>query len=293
MKTRLHIVVLGIMGRMPFAGVAWEVLHYLEGFRRLGHDVYYIEDSPCWPFDPARNALTDDPTYAVHYIAQNLELCRMADRWAYRAGPRWGVVETRDRIYGLSDAQFARVFEEADLLVNVCGATMLRDEHLRVPVRAYVETDPGLPQIELAKGDASRHELLAVHTHHFTFAENLGAPDCGLQRGPFPYYFTRQPIVLDWFTPPAAEPSCASNGSHSTTVSNWKQTENDIEWNGQLYTWSKHTEFLKFVDLPRRIGRTLEIALSCEDQDVIDLFTSKGWRIRDAVGLTKDIRSYR
>src|SRR5713226_8420269 len=138
MTKGVRIVVLGIMGRTPFAGVAWEVLHYLEGFRRLGHDVYYIEDSQDWPFDPERRTLTDDPTYTVNFIAKNLELCGMADRWAYRA------VAQGNRIYGLSDAQFARVFDEADLLVNVCGATMPRDEHLRVPVRAYVETDPGL-----------------------------------------------------------------------------------------------------------------------------------------------------
>jgi hypothetical protein len=291
MTRKLRIVVLGIMGRTPFAGLAWEALHYVEGFRRLGHDVYYIEDSQDWPFDPDRRALTEDPTYTVNFIAQNLELCGMADRWAYRA------VAQENRIYGLSDTQFTRVFEEAELLVNVCGATMLRDEHLRVPVRAYVETDPGLPQIELARGDPSTHELLGVHTHHFTFAENLGSPDCGLPQGPFPYRFTRQPIVLDWFTPdgirPAPAPSGTSNGRCFTTVSSWKQTTNDIEWNGQLYTWSKHTEFLKFIDLPRRIGRTLEIALACDEPDVIDLFTAKGWRIRDALALTRDIWPYR
>ena len=45
------MVVLGIMGRTPFAGVAWQVLHYLEGFRRLGCNVYYVEDTADWPYD--------------------------------------------------------------------------------------------------------------------------------------------------------------------------------------------------------------------------------------------------
>jgi len=45
MGRRLRLVVLGMMGRMPLAGVAWQALHYLEGFRRLGADVYYVEDT--------------------------------------------------------------------------------------------------------------------------------------------------------------------------------------------------------------------------------------------------------
>jgi hypothetical protein len=215
-----------------------------------------------------------------------MEWCGLGGRWAYRS------VANDNRIYGLTDAEFARAFAQADLLVNICGATMLRDEHLRVPARAYVETDPGLPEIELAKGDPATHELLGLHTHHFTFAENLGAPDCGLPQGPFPLRFTRQPIVLDWFTA-GSDRAAASNGSCFTTVSSWEQASNDIEWNGELYTWSKHTEFLKFIDLPRYVAQPLEIALACDDPEVIGLLTSKGWRIRDAISLTKDILPYR
>ena len=40
---------------MPFAGVTWQLLHYLEGFRRLGHRVFYLEDTGAWPFDPSRS----------------------------------------------------------------------------------------------------------------------------------------------------------------------------------------------------------------------------------------------
>ena len=40
-----RMVVLGMTGRTPFAGVAWQVLHYLEGLRRLGCEVHYVEDT--------------------------------------------------------------------------------------------------------------------------------------------------------------------------------------------------------------------------------------------------------
>jgi len=47
-----------MMGRTPFAGVAWQVLHYVEGLRRLGCEVHYVEDTGDWPYDPERNEIT-------------------------------------------------------------------------------------------------------------------------------------------------------------------------------------------------------------------------------------------
>ena len=41
---RGKLVVLHLAIRYPFAGVVWQLLHHLVGFRRLGFDVYYIED---------------------------------------------------------------------------------------------------------------------------------------------------------------------------------------------------------------------------------------------------------
>ncbi|MEA2426162.1 MAG: hypothetical protein QOH13_2572, partial [Thermoleophilaceae bacterium] len=40
---RPKIVVLGMMSKIPVAGVVWQTLHYLVGLRRLGYDVYYVE----------------------------------------------------------------------------------------------------------------------------------------------------------------------------------------------------------------------------------------------------------
>src|SRR5438094_793353 len=65
-----RLIVLGIVGRTPFAGVAWQALHYLEGFRRLGYEVYYVEDTGDWPYDPEQNTITDDCRYTVNYIAR-------------------------------------------------------------------------------------------------------------------------------------------------------------------------------------------------------------------------------
>jgi hypothetical protein len=76
-------------------------------------------------------------------------------------------------------------------------------------------------------------------------------------------------------------------------VSNWKQSGKDIQWGGDVYVWSKHHEFLKFVDVPRRSRERFELALACNDREVIQLLEGHGWHIRDAVTLSRDIVPYR
>jgi hypothetical protein len=290
------LVVLGMMGRMPVAGVTWQVLHYLEGFRRIGFTPYYVEDTGEWPYDPDRNTISDDPSYAVRSIGTLMARYGFAGRWAYRAAD--------GRVFGLSADELRGLLARADALVNLTGATVLRDEHLGVPVRVYLETDPVLPQIEVAKGNPFHLGLLGAHTHHFTYGENIGQPDCGVPVSRFQYRPTRPPVVLDWWSPGATPP-----GPCFTTVASWRQAGKDVEWRGQTYTWSKHHEFLKIIDLPRRTTQPLELALAvrgqpgadgaawvprdAEDADAMRLLVQHGWRVVNAMPLSREIEPYR
>lgn len=285
------VIVMGIMGRMPWAGVSWQVLHYLEGFRRLGCDVYYVEDTGDWPYDPERDAVTDDLGFTLSFVDRLVSWAGLPGRWAYRFGL------DADRTHGMSRRELADLFRRADVLVNVTGATWLHDEHLQVPVRMYVESDPVAPQILVALGRGAPLDNLLLHTHHFSFGENLGQPDCTVPIERFEYLPTRQPIVLDWWRPPAEPPR---NGSRPfTTISSWQQSRNDVEWNGETYLWSKHVEFMKFVDLPERSRRPFELALSHGEADgaayaqVLKTLTEHGWGIVDAVSLSVDPFAYR
>jgi hypothetical protein len=281
------IVVFGILGRSPYAGVAWQGLHYLEGLRRLGHDVWYVEDTGDWPFDLEQNTVTEDPGYTLRFLERTLAWAGFADRWAYRAASRDG------HVYGPAAPKLASLLARADALLNVTGATLLRDEHRRVPVRAYLETDPVLAQLEVAQGNRSTIDALASHTHHFTFGENLGSAECWVPVERFQYRPTRQPVVIDWWSSKDTPAAGGANPLRLTTVTTWRQTAKDIQWQGQTLRWSKHEQFLKFIDLPRRSGHPCELALTEADADTLALLTENGWRLRDAIPLTMDILPYR
>jgi hypothetical protein len=298
------LVVLGMFGQIPLAGMVWQVLHYLEGFRRLGFDAYYVEDNRAWPYDPEQNTITDDCTYTVNYIGRIMGDYGFSERWAYRAAAQG------DRIFGLTESEFLGLFRRADILVNITGATELRSEHLQVPIRIYLETDPVLPQIEIAKGNQFYIDLLNAHTHYLTFGENIGRAGCRIPVERFKYLPTRQPVVMEWWNP--ADRSTAVMGLQSpcfTTIASWRQTGKDLEWKDETYTWSKHHEFLKFIDLPQRTTQPLELALAIrgnlqkepnswlplykEDADAIELLTSHQWRVVNALRLSREISSYR
>jgi len=46
---RLRILVLGYLVRGPLGGIAWHYLQYVVGLSRLGHDVFFFEDSDDYP----------------------------------------------------------------------------------------------------------------------------------------------------------------------------------------------------------------------------------------------------
>lgn len=271
---------------MPFAGVAWQVIQYLEGFRRLGHQVFYLEDTQRWPYDPVVESVCDDAGPAVSYVATLMSRCGLERAWAYRDVARGGA------LHGASEQALARTLRDADVLVNLSGVTVLREEHLRVPVRIYLETDPVLPQIEVAQDRQFTIDFLGAHTHHFTYGENFGAPDCGVPVERFRYHPTRPPVILDWWADGGSDPR-SLDGRAFTTIANWRQTGKDVVWNGRTLTWSKDVEFLRLLPLASKVATPIELALALDDGAVLPRLRDAGWRTRRAGPLSKDIDAYR
>jgi len=273
-------MVLHLAGRYPLGGIGWQAVHYVLGLTRLGHDVYYVEDSGAHPYDPRIRSVAEEGSYSVAFLADVMARFGLADRWAYVDG-------VTGTCHGLSRERLRALYREADGLLNVCGAMQLNDEHLRCPVRVYVETDPVFEQIRVAEGDHRAIEALGEHTHHFTYGENLGQPDCPIPLEKFAWRTTRPPVIPDLWDSrvnPAAE--------RFTTVATWKNIGKDIQFLGETYYWSKHMNFLRVVDLPSRTRQPLELALEVDDEATRDLLARKGWLITDAFEASRDITVY-
>jgi hypothetical protein len=277
MKRRLRLVCMGMMGQCPLGGQTWMHLHWLLGFHRLGHEVWYIEDSTAWPYDPVQNTVTDDCRYAAQHLAKSLAHVGLKDRWGYRLADR------ADQVYGLTPARMQELFAGCDALVNITGGVDLREEHLAAPLRVYLETDPVTAELRLANGDA--HTRQAFDNHHVlaTYGENYGAPDCGVPLNGRTYVKTRQPIALDWW-PMAYDP----NARYFTTIGNYRQQGSDVTYRGETYHWSKHHEWDKFIELPRLTSQPFELAMMATGDDRARL-EAHGWRLTDPLAMSCDV----
>jgi hypothetical protein len=275
-----RIIVSGILFWYPLAGVTYQFLHYLLGLRRLGYEPYYIEDSARWTYDPNLNEPSPDPTGNVARVAAVLERFGLGERWAYRShGPQ-------GRCFGMTEGAVRRLYREADAFLNVTGAQELREEHLGCPRRIYVQSDPFAFQVKASQGDAGTLATLQGHHTLFSFGENLGAPDCETPTGPFTWLPTRQPVILDLWSDAAAV-----GGAAYTTVTNWRNTSNDVVYRGRTYYWRKDREFRRFLDLPRRCPTRFELATSTE-RSTRTLLRQHGWQHRSAIEVSSDLDRY-
>src|SRR3954468_8354172 len=82
---RKRIVVMGFMGSMPIAGVIWQHIHYIVGLQKLGHDVYYLEDSARLPYNPDTFEVTNDFDYAAKLLARLAAEFDFKRRWSFCA----------------------------------------------------------------------------------------------------------------------------------------------------------------------------------------------------------------
>jgi hypothetical protein len=244
-----------VLGR---GGHAMHVLQILEGLRRLGHDVLFVEylDEPPAPaarswFDaivrdwwsPARAALLDAETGEPH------------------AG---------------ADAETVRTFGAgADAVLSLAAHYRSEPwpllEHVRP--RILVEQDPGYTHLWAAEGDP--RAIFGDHDFHFTVGANVGTersgiPTCGIDWRPL-----WPPVVVDWWPAPGALAR-----DRFTTVGAWRDY-GYLEFEGRVLG-PKVEEWERFLDLPRRAGEEIELVLAIDADDPdVERLRAAGWRLDD------------
>jgi hypothetical protein len=282
----MRVVVTGLVAAYPVGGVAWDYLQYVQGFRALGCDVLYLEDTGQWLYDPVAQTFTEDVARNARWLAGSLAALdpALADAWALRAPD--GTYHGRDA------AAVGRACADADLFLNVSGACWLREPYREARVKAYVDTDPGYSQAKLAAveaGVADEHveysvDLIRRHDVFFTLAEAIGRPSCRIPTCGLDWRPTRQPIALaNW-------PVRRVPAAPFTTVMSWKIEPTPPLLDGRTYG-GKDIEFERFLDLPSRTREVLEVSLSGAAPR--ERIAAAGWRLRDAYAVSATPDAYR
>jgi hypothetical protein len=206
-----------------------------------------------------------------------MERIGLAGRWALR------VVGLEGACWGRSEQDLDALYRSCDALLNV-SATELHEPQLAAPLRVYVQTDPVVSELQLANGHEYTREAFAAHDAIVTYGENYGAPDCGVPLNGIPYGKTRQPVDLELW-PFAYEPQAR----FFTTIGNYRQSGWDVEYGGELYSWSKHQEWERFIDLPSRTEQAFELAMMPEDETDRASLSAHGWSLVDPFAMSLDV----
>jgi hypothetical protein len=274
----MNIIVLGYIVRGPLGGLAWHHLQYVIGLSKLGHDVYFFEDSDDYPscYDPSRNLFGTNPDYGIRFAAEAFERTGLGEKWVYHdahAG-KW---------LGPAAGKWQAVCESADLLLNISGINPLRSWFVDIPVRALIDTDPVFTQIRHLSDQKARQQA-AKHTAFFSFGENILCEGCSIPADGFPWRPTRQPVVLDlWPVMPGPEDGVF------TTVMQWDSYK-PVQYMGTTYDM-KSRSFTPFMDLPQHTESRLELCIGSPSAPG-SLLRQKGWQLSDPLEITRDPWTY-
>lgn len=272
----LSVVLGGMVGGVPgHGGATWAVLQYALGLRQLGHRVLVVESVPRAsvapsgaPFEEAAN---------VRYAAAALSAHGLGDDWAL-------VLEGTTRSAGRAWPEVLEFAARADVVVNLAGALSHEEVLGRVPVRLYVDIDPGFTQVW--------HEACGVdvgldgHTHFATYGRGIATGVSPVPRCGRTWTATVPPVVLEHWEP-------ASGAGSWTTVANWR-SYGTVEHDGVRYGQKAHS-WRELLALPRLVDEEFEVALAIDDGDATDrrALEAAGWRLVDPAGVAATPERYR
>ncbi|MFI0348063.1 MAG: hypothetical protein ACH346_04745 [Chthoniobacterales bacterium] len=285
-SSKKKIIVLGFMGGCPIAGVIWQHLHYIIGLQRLGHEVFYVEDTSNFPYDPSTFNISDDFSYAAQTLTKLASEYHFD--WAYCA--RYCEPFA---MAGMERKRLLQLYRDADCALNICGSHNLNEDLALIRHLIYVESDPGLEQIKVDQKNETTISFLKQHQHLFTFGENIGTSAFPVPTHNLTWLPTRQPVVTDlWCNSQKAMPPATE--ALYTSICNWSTSgKKDIAWRDSNYLWSKSLEFLKFIEAPKRSGEVFELATDIAKENERDLFIKNNWRLVLPHDLSTDWNNYK
>jgi hypothetical protein len=275
--TKPLAILVGFIGKLPFAGMSFYNLHYIGGLQALGYEVHYVEcnNEPCTCYDPVADQMTDDPTYAVEYLRDVL--------------PRFGVAKDRisfidrqGRCHGAGWDDLRRDLGEADFLLTLCEAAW-QDEFELCSRRAFVDGDPLFTQASMLDSTSAMARALGNYDTLFTYATRMGADDCTVPSAGRKWIPTR-PVVATRYWEPA--PSLASSPVAGLVM--WTGGT-EVTLASGVYGF-KNREFEKFMELPRRTSQNFVLAVGGAAPR--ERLRASGWKLLEPLQISGTLEAY-
>lgn len=278
MSRKLRIIVSGMIAGVPYqGGAAWAVLQYLLGFKRLGHEVSFVEPVDESSLQPRGASLSGSVNAAFFR--------RVLKEFGMEGNASLVIHRTRQTV-GLDYARLREEAEHADILVNISG--MLDDEELtqHIPLRVYLDLDPAFNQLWHSTQAIDMH--LAGHTHFATVGLAVGQADCRVPTCGVDWITTLPPVVLEQW--PVAQ---TITYDALTTVANWRGY-GSIEHGGVFYGQKVHS-LRQFMELPTRTTERFSLALAIHPDETRDLaaLAANGWKLLDPAKVAPTPSQYR
>ena len=266
----MKIVIGSVISRYPcVAGSVWNRLHFAVGLRRLGHEVFFVEelapeacvdvDGERAPFEGSANRQLFGRLVAG--FGFDGRACQIYDGGAATAGL------TLDAL---------RAHLPGALLVNMSGHVRHEAVLGSVARRAYVDQDPVYTQ--LWRAEYGEDLGFGAHDVFFSVGLNIGTPSSPIPDAGVVWHPLLPVVVPDLW--PAEDDSA---DARFTTVASWAGGYGDLQYQGTWYG-AKHEAFEALADLPQQTGQGFEAALKSypDDDPGIERMRAGGWHITSA-----------
>jgi hypothetical protein len=272
------VLLIGALGKLPYGGMAFYWGHHIVGLRELGYDVHYLErlDHPNEAYDPNTNEMTDDPSYALGYLAGLLP--------RFGVGPERTSFVDRAGVCHFSGWPALRdALDRAAFVLNV-GVPTWFDELERCERRLFIDCDPMFTQVAMVTGDGTRAEPPRHYDTLFTSGARIGADDCLIPTAGREWLPARNVVSTSLWKVTPAPPD-----GPVVALLHWA-AGGELEFEGHTFG-HKDREFVRFLELPRRTARRLVAAVGGGGAPKDELGAA-GWELVGPLQATRTIDVY-
>jgi hypothetical protein len=275
--TKPLAVFVGFIGKLPLAGMALANIHMISGLQTLGYDVHYVEhqNKPEDCYNPETNSMTDDPRYALSYMAALL--------------PRFGIgmrhysfIDRENTCHGSGWPTLRQALDRADFVLTLADPSWF-DELERCPRRAFVDADPMFTQVAMETGRTERAASLAHYAVLFTYGVRIGKEDCLIPSAGRTWLPARMAVDTALWSP-----TSVTSQLPVSALMNWS-SGSECYYQGRAYGY-KDREFDKFADLPQRSPLSFSLAVGGGAPRA--RLSELGWELLSPLAITHTIEGY-